>query len=156
MQSLTHRQHVHTRMSHANCPECRADTERRLIDIAPFTYTHTREYLAYVRPRLTAIRNDTVVASSVDARVWYRGFMLALHRRISSKSNSRISTGINIHDNVNVNAPVQSHTPVTTSTPVYIDDRRYIESECIGRNWNGSYTEILRNISISVASLPVA
>lgn len=147
MQSTLHKEHILARMSHANCSECRADTERRFVDTTPFTYTYVHEYLAYVRPRLAAIRNDTVVASSVDARVWYRGFILALHRRISYKSALRISTGINIPVSSNVHAPVHSPTPVVTSTPIYIDDRRYSRSERIGRKWNGSYTERLRNIS---------
>jgi hypothetical protein len=80
MSSELHRQHVSSRISHNDCPECRADCERRHVRTAPWTtYEHVRAYLGYVKPRLIALQTD----NSIDARQWHREFVRALHRRIS-------------------------------------------------------------------------
>ena len=47
-------------------------------------YAHVTDYLAYVRPRLDAIRAGQY-ADDVDARIWYRKFIKALHTRITLK-----------------------------------------------------------------------
>lgn len=82
MRSDQHWMHISSRVSHNDCDECRADTERRFVSLRPWRYQHTGEYLAYVRPRLAAMRNG---ADTVEARVWRRKFERALHRRISGK-----------------------------------------------------------------------
>ena len=81
MQSLEHKRHVIDNVSFSRCAECRADCSRRFAGATPFQYRHVHEYLSYVKPRIEAIRagNDTV-----DARIWHRGFVAALHNRISS------------------------------------------------------------------------
>ena len=83
MQSITHKQHIRHRISDSRCSECRADCERRFVSKSPFKYGHVREYLSWIRPRLEAIRKGE---SSVNARIWYREFLDALHTRISSHS----------------------------------------------------------------------
>jgi hypothetical protein len=85
MQSDQHKQHIREFTSHANCSECRADTERRFVDRQPWRYQHAGDYLSYVKPRLDAIRDEELLASDVDARIWYRKFVKALHVRISLK-----------------------------------------------------------------------
>jgi hypothetical protein len=92
MQSLAHRQHIAERVSHADCPECRADTERsfsrnsRTGQASPWRYRHVHEFLAWIRPRLAAIRDGSNGGDSVDARIWHRDFIRALHARISLKA----------------------------------------------------------------------
>lgn len=81
MQSIPHKQHLRHNISQASCSECRADTERRFARNAPFKYAHVQEYLAYVRPRIEAIRQGE---ASTNARVWLRDFLKALNRRINS------------------------------------------------------------------------
>lgn len=81
MRSTQHQAHIADFVSHSNCSECRADTERRFADNRPFKYDHVTQYLSWVRPRLEAIRNGE---ASVNARIWQRDFMRAMHRRISS------------------------------------------------------------------------
>jgi hypothetical protein len=81
MNHLRHFEHIAFNVSHANCPQCNADNERRLAGNRPHEYKFVSEYLKWIRPRLEAIRagNDTV-----DARIWHKDFMRAMHRRISS------------------------------------------------------------------------
>lgn len=83
MQTETHKAHLANNMSHNSCCECRADCERQFVRLSPWAkYQYVSEYLAYVRPRLQAC----VVDNSVDARVWYRGFVKALHVRITLRT----------------------------------------------------------------------
>jgi hypothetical protein len=85
MQSTIHLAHIKANQSWNNCSECRADTERRFVQTVPWReYRFVSEYLAYIRPRLNAVATD----DSVDARIWYRGFRLALNRRISLRTPS--------------------------------------------------------------------
>ena len=85
MQSVEHVQHVKSRTSYQRCSECRADTERRFVCLTPWKeYQHVHSYLEYVRPRLAACATD----QSVDARVWHRDFLKAMHRRISLRAPS--------------------------------------------------------------------
>jgi hypothetical protein len=67
---------------HANCPECNANRERRFVASGLWCYDHVREYLAYVRPRIAALRAGE---NSVDARIWLNKFRIALDRRITLK-----------------------------------------------------------------------
>lgn len=82
MKSIKHRFHIETRSAHSNCPECRADTERRFAGVTVFRYDHVSSYLKWIRPRLASIREGN---ASVDARVWHRDFVKALNRRITSR-----------------------------------------------------------------------
>lgn len=85
MQSEQHKIHIQSRNSHSNCCECRADTERRFVRLKPWReYQFVVDYLSYVRPRLAACKVD----NSVDARIWYRKFAQALHRRITLRAPS--------------------------------------------------------------------
>ncbi len=81
MLSNRHKRHLAENVSHSDCCECRADTERRFARNTPFKYAHVHEYLSYVRPRIEAIRQGE---SSVNARMWLCDFRKALNRRISS------------------------------------------------------------------------
>ncbi len=83
MTSQEHNQHIKTRVSHSNCSECRADTERQFVNTRAWRYEHVSEYVAYIRPRIEAIRNGA--GSLLESRVWHRGFRKALHTRISAK-----------------------------------------------------------------------
>ena len=87
MQSETHKRHIASRISHNNCSECRADTERQFVSAEPWRYFHIHEYLAYIRPRLAALRK-TEWLQDPDACIWRREFLLALNRRISLKCNA--------------------------------------------------------------------
>lgn len=80
--SAEHAEHIRTFISHNNCAECRADGERRHVQRVVFRYVYVHEYLAYAQPRIAEIRAGNV---SVNARIWHRDFMRALHRRISSR-----------------------------------------------------------------------
>jgi hypothetical protein len=82
MQSSTHKQHIAGNISHNNCSECRADNERQFARIHRFEYRHVHEYLTYVRPRIEALRKGE---NSVNARIWHRDFLKALHNRIESR-----------------------------------------------------------------------
>jgi len=81
--SESHKRHIQTRVSHSNCCECRADTERRFVDTRAWRYQHVSEYLSWAKPRLKAIHKGN--EWSTDARIWYRKFKQALHRRITLK-----------------------------------------------------------------------
>lgn len=83
MISRTHALHIQTRVSHADCSECRADTERRFVQTAPWRYSCVHEYLTYIQPRLAALRDG---ADDMDARLWRRRFREALDTRISLKT----------------------------------------------------------------------
>lgn len=83
MQSQLHRKHIASRVSHADCPECRADTERRFVSLTPWRYQYVSDYLRWARPRLQALRDG---ADTPDARRWQRRFLEALHTRISQKT----------------------------------------------------------------------
>lgn len=81
--------HVGMRVSHNNCPECRADSSRQFARGQVFSHTSVpadarRAYLNWTRERLDAIRTGTNGGDSVEAKWWYRNFMDALHRRITS------------------------------------------------------------------------
>jgi hypothetical protein len=82
-QSTTHQKHLATRTAHNNCRECRADTERRFVDTALWRYDHVHDYLSYVQPLLSLIRQGN---DSVEARSWLREFRKALDRRINLKA----------------------------------------------------------------------
>lgn len=81
-----HQQHLKSNISHNDCRECRADTERRFVSTAQWSYQHVHEYLSYVAPRLKAIRDGE---NSINARQWLRDFRIALDRRINLKAESR-------------------------------------------------------------------
>jgi hypothetical protein len=83
MTTPQHRSHLQSRISHSDCSECRADTEKRFVDTTRWNYAHVREYLAYVRPLLALIRAGH---DSTDAAIWLRKFRAALDRRISLKA----------------------------------------------------------------------
>lgn len=83
MTSTDHALHLQSRTSHSACSECRADTERQFVPTTTWSYGHVHDYLTYIRPRLNAIRNG---ADDVDARIWRRKFLKALHTRISLKA----------------------------------------------------------------------
>lgn len=84
MQTESHKKHLASRISHSDCCECRADTERRFVDRAVWKYDHVSEYLAYIRPRLDALHTGKYAGDS-DAIIWLRKFVKALHTRISLK-----------------------------------------------------------------------
>lgn len=88
MQSEEHKKHIAARISWNSCPECRADNSRWRAQTRPHEYKYVREYLSWVRPRLEAIRNGAIeqgrAKDSYEALWWYRDFINALHRRISS------------------------------------------------------------------------
>lgn len=77
-----HKQHIRSRVSHNDCQECRADTERRFVQTAPWNYDHMRAYLDYVKPRLAAIKAGE---NSADSHIWMQKFRVALDRRITLK-----------------------------------------------------------------------
>ena len=81
MTTTTHKQHVTSRTAHNSCPECRADNSRRFAVKTPFHYAHVAKYLAWIKPRLQAIREGN---NKVDARIWHRDFVRALNNRITS------------------------------------------------------------------------
>lgn len=81
MRSAEHTQHILNNQSWNNCPECRADCERRFTEPArKFEYKHVHDYLAWAKPRLDVIRAGN---RSFEANMWHERFMEALHRRIS-------------------------------------------------------------------------
>lgn len=82
MRTIDHAQHIMSRVSHNNCQECRADCERRFLRLRWTSYQFVAEYLAFVKPRLEAIKAGK---NSVDAHRWHRDFIEALHRRITLK-----------------------------------------------------------------------
>ncbi len=82
MKTVEHLKHIASRTSFNDCPECRADTERRFVSTSPWSYQHVADYLRFVRPRLDAIRYGE---DSTSARVWLRQFRIALNRRITEK-----------------------------------------------------------------------
>lgn len=82
MQSQEHAKHVAENVSHSRCPECRADNQRWHAQMRPFQYVHVAAYLAWIRPRLAAIRDGV---DSVEARRWERDFVSALHNRLYSR-----------------------------------------------------------------------
>lgn len=84
MQSNTHKQH--TRVSHNNCQECRADCERQFLRPA-WRYDFVTEYLAHTKPRLEAIKAGE---NSLFAKVWHMRFIKALHRRITLKGGAEV------------------------------------------------------------------
>ncbi len=47
MRTAEHKYHIGGNVSHNNCSECRADTERRFVDTSQWTYQHVAEYLAW-------------------------------------------------------------------------------------------------------------
>jgi hypothetical protein len=79
-----HQKHIDTRVAHSRCPECRADNSRRFAFTVPFRYGHVSVYLAWIRPRLEAIRTKQQGGATVEARQWQRDFVRALHSRINS------------------------------------------------------------------------
>jgi hypothetical protein len=86
MRTSEHQQHIDSRMSHNNCPECRADNSRWHAQHKAFSHadvpTEARHsYIAWIRPRLEAIRTGN---QTLEARRWQRDFLDALHSRISS------------------------------------------------------------------------
>ena len=82
MQTLHHQQHIARRVSRTDCQECRADCERRFLSPRWPGYRHVSEYLAYVKPRLLAIKAGE---QSANARHWQYKFITALQRRITLK-----------------------------------------------------------------------
>lgn len=84
MQTQAHKQHIAARVSHNACPECIADNQRSFVRSRPFRYDHVTEYLRYVRPRLAALETGKNGGNTVEAQWWYRDFITALNRRISS------------------------------------------------------------------------
>lgn len=84
MHYLKHFEHLAFNVSHNNCPRCTAANERRFATVTPFQYGHVKDYLGYIKPRIEAIRAGN---NTVDARVWQRDFLKALHNRIYSRSS---------------------------------------------------------------------
>jgi hypothetical protein len=84
MNGAEHIEHLNRNVSHNNCPECRADCERRWVIFRPFKYDHVAWYLTYVKPRLAAIRDGNNGGNTPDADCWHRDFIKALHNRINS------------------------------------------------------------------------
>lgn len=87
MQSETHKKHIQSRVSHSDCSECRADTERQFVSVDVWRYQFISDYLKHVKPRLAAIRAGAL--KKVNAQIWYREYQHALDRRISLKATSR-------------------------------------------------------------------
>lgn len=84
MKSAQHNQHIAEFVSHNNCPECLADCQRRFARESKWPgYQHVTAYLAWIRPRLEAIRQGN---ATVAALRWHRDFMQAMHRRISLRN----------------------------------------------------------------------
>ena len=82
MISRQHASHITSRVSHSDCSECRADTERRLAFTHQWAgYSYVREYLCYAKPRVAALKAD----KSADAVSSHREFIKAMHRRISAR-----------------------------------------------------------------------
>lgn len=87
MQSEVHKAHVASRISHNNCPECRADNSRWHAQRTPFNHQGVpadamHSYMAWVRPRLAALRSGT---STIEAKRWQQNFRDALSNRIYSQ-----------------------------------------------------------------------
>ncbi len=83
MVSTVHAKHLATNVSWNNCDECRADCERKFVPRDPWPgYQFVGDYLAWSKPRLDAVR---AMPNDVDARIWHRDWVKALHRRISLK-----------------------------------------------------------------------
>lgn len=82
MQSNQHLQHIRSRVAWNNCPECRADNERRFAPAQWPGYQHVHEYLTWARPRLEAIQAGE---NSPLAQSWHKDFLNALNRRIYLK-----------------------------------------------------------------------
>jgi len=89
MQTVEHQEHIKARVSHSNCDECVADNQRWHAQTRPFVYSHVRQYLTYVRPRLAALKSGRNGGLSVEAGCWYRRFRDALHKRVSSHAVSQ-------------------------------------------------------------------
>ena len=85
MRTSEHQRHLDSRIAHNNCDECRADCERSFLHGQWPGYRFVTEYLSWAKPRIEAIRQGK---SSVDARIWHRDFLRALHRRITLKGSS--------------------------------------------------------------------
>lgn len=88
MITAAHQRHLSGNVSHNDCCECRADTERWHVSTVRWRYEHVHDYLAYVRPRLAALRNGV---NDVDAQIWRRKFLKALHTRISLKNAHQVA-----------------------------------------------------------------
>lgn len=86
MQSEAHKGHLSSNVSHSDCCECRADTERRFVDRSVWRYEHVHVYLNYIAPPLAIIRSGE---RGHDARIWHRKLIDALHRRINLKVANR-------------------------------------------------------------------
>lgn len=84
MISQEHKRHIKENVSHSRCPECRADNSRRFAARISFHYDHVHDYLKWVKPRIEAIRTKQKGGDTVEARIWQRDFIRALHNRISS------------------------------------------------------------------------
>lgn len=82
MRTDEHRQHIAARASRNDCQECRADCERQFLRPQWPDYRHVDKYLAWVKPRLEAIRQGEC---SANARHWHRDFVETLQRRITLK-----------------------------------------------------------------------
>lgn len=82
MTSHTHERHLVERVSHSDCPECRADTERWFVDTRQWRYKYVADYLNYIKPRLEAIWQGV---DTLEARQWLRKYREAADRRISLK-----------------------------------------------------------------------
>lgn len=83
MQTAKHKEHIASRVSHMNCPECTADRERRFTPVAWPGYKYVAEYLAWAKPRIEAIRSGE---SSVEARIWLKDFRKAMNKRITYRN----------------------------------------------------------------------
>jgi hypothetical protein len=86
---LKHFEHKAFGYSLNTCPQCTADNSRRFAQVTKFRHQDVpkdvrHEYLAWVRPRLEAIRTGTNGGDTVEARRWERNFIAALHNRITS------------------------------------------------------------------------
>jgi hypothetical protein len=82
---VRHVEHLDHHKAHHNCcPQCNAEHCRSFVDVQPFRYQFVSKYLAWVKPRLAAIRDGVKGGDTVEAHRWHRDFMTALHRRIST------------------------------------------------------------------------
>ena len=79
MKTSAHLDHIKKRISHNNCRECRADTERRFLSPQWLGYQYVSDYLAWANPRFEAIR------AGVNPGNWRNDFQLALDKRITLK-----------------------------------------------------------------------
>lgn len=84
MRSADHKKHLATNVSWNNCPECRADNERRFVPPRWAAYRFVHEYLTFAAAGFGGKGVRTWWGGDrLTADQWRREFVAALHNRIS-------------------------------------------------------------------------